>query len=235
MLAVTTRNKLKSARFLLPMLIARRRVREQLQRTRGLVRWADAIASPTEFYTFTVWPNKQVMFNFMSSDEHRDLMWLFTKWSDEFWSMRWLPSEHELGEWNGIHLARRGAVNKPAPQSPIPVIAKSPRPGAGPIDPSACPVSAVMAQVDARTVPTLRSRLHVLNAAQPVRAALGSLGWNQYVLISVWKDCERIWSALTDLHPTWAMQWRPGDYEIGHWDGLRLRLLARRAQIGLAA
>ena len=233
MLAVTTRNKLKSARFLLPMLLARRRVRGQLQRTRGLVRWADAIASPTEFYTLTVWANKQVMFNFMSSDAHRDMLWRFARWSDEFWSMRWLPSEHELGAWSDMHLARRGGL-KGNPQSPVPHIAIPPRPGAGPIDPSTCPASAVMAQVDARTLPALRACLRARTGAAPVRVALGSFGWNQYVLISVWKDCERLWSALGELNPSWAMQWLPGDYEIGHWNGLRLRQLGRRQPASLA-
>jgi hypothetical protein len=29
----------------------------------------------------------------------------------------------------------------------------------------------------------------------------------------------------------WTMCWQPGDYEIGHWDGLRLRLAGRRSAV----
>src|SRR5579864_6418179 len=67
MLAVTTRNKLRSWRYSLPMIRARGYIREQLATTNGLIRYVSAIASPTEFLTMTVWENRQAMFNFMSS------------------------------------------------------------------------------------------------------------------------------------------------------------------------
>ncbi len=60
MLAVTTRNKLHHWRFCLPMLRARRYVREQLATTPGLIRYVSAVASPTEFLTMTVWENRQL-------------------------------------------------------------------------------------------------------------------------------------------------------------------------------
>src|SRR5262245_1647780 len=145
MLAVTTRNRLKSARFLPAMLAARRLVDAQLRETPGLVRWADAIGGLTAFYTLTVWANKHVMFDFMSSDAHRAMMWQITKWTDEFWSMRWQPGAEELGAWNGLSLAaRRAPVAEP--QTPLPGIAKPPRTG-GPIDASACPVTACLGRV----------------------------------------------------------------------------------------
>lgn len=74
MLAVTTRNKLRSARYSLPMMRARGFVREQLATTRGLIRYISAIASPTEFLTMTVWQNRQAMFDFMSSGAHQEFM-----------------------------------------------------------------------------------------------------------------------------------------------------------------
>src|SRR5215472_4027942 len=102
MLAVTTRNKLHSIRFSLPMLRARRYVSAQLATTPGLIRYVSAIASPTEFLTLTVWENRQVMFNFMNSDAHRRFMWMFTRWSASFWSMRWMPTTMEEGAWNEL-------------------------------------------------------------------------------------------------------------------------------------
>ena len=105
MLAVTTRNKLHSIHFSLPMLRARRYVSVQLATTPGLIRYVSAIASPTEFLTLTVWENRQVMFNFMNSDAHRRFMWMFTRWSASFWSMRWMPTTTEEGAWNGLSLA----------------------------------------------------------------------------------------------------------------------------------
>ena len=219
---------------MLPMLAARKRVRAQLGQTRGLMRWADAIASPTEFYTLTCWANQQVMFNFMSSDAHRDMMWLFTKWSDEFWSMRWWPSECEVGDWQGKHFALRGDKSlERRPLSPIPDIALSPR--AGPVDPSVCPVTAVLARTDVRDLDVLRRLLHMrrtlkLQTPRLVRWALGSVELNQYLLLTIWEQYdEQVLSSLADSLPgAWLMAWRPGDYEIGHWDGLRLRQLAKR-------
>lgn len=246
MLAVTTRNKLKSARFIVPMLIARKKVREQLRHARGLIRSADAMASPTELYTLTLWANKQSMFNFMSSDAHRDMMWMFAKWTEEFWSMRWLPGECEQGDWNGMHFARRDdkAIER-RPQTPIPDIAKGPRPGAGPIDPSRCPVTAVMARVVvrdpqslSRLMQTWRRLHHDPQQARLLRWMTGAVGFNQYLLITLWRNDDASaseWIA-NELRASWLMVWQPGDYEIGHWDGLRLRQLAsaaRRAQSSL--
>src|SRR5579863_293685 len=104
MLAVTTRNKLRSWHFSVPMMRAQRYVREQLMATPGLIRYTSAIASPTEFLTMTVWENRQAMFNFMSSGAHQEFMWMFSRWSASFWSMRWIPTDAEDGAWDGLSL-----------------------------------------------------------------------------------------------------------------------------------
>ena len=49
LLAVTTRSRLRGARFFPAMLLASRQVRRQLTRTAGLVHSASLVAGPTEF------------------------------------------------------------------------------------------------------------------------------------------------------------------------------------------
>ncbi|MGI8407866.1 MAG: hypothetical protein ACR2L3_05090 [Actinomycetota bacterium] len=67
----------------------------------------------------TVWETRQEMLDFMRSGAHEDIMWDFSKWLDSFWLMRWRPSEQEIGEWDGLELARRRAL-------PAPPLEKSP-------------------------------------------------------------------------------------------------------------
>ena len=150
MLAVTTRNKLRSWRYSLPMMRARGYVREQLAATPGLIRYVSAIASPTEFLTMTVWENRQAMFNFMSSGAHQEFMWMFSRWSASFWSMRW---------------------------------------------------------------------------------NVGIVGLRSFWILTLWRaapegqgDVVRL--LRQRLGASWTMCWRAGEYEIGNWNGLRLRQLA---------
>src|SRR5579859_7263430 len=65
-----------------------------------------------------------------------------------------------------------------------------------------------------------------------VRSGVG-VDWSpQALAISLWRDGpDRRARALAEasaLGASWAMCWQPADYEIGHWDGLRLRQAARR-------
>lgn len=219
------------------MLQARRRVREQLRQTRGLIRWADAIASPTEFFTLTLWTGKQTIFDFTGSDAHREMMWMFTQWSDEFWSMRWAAGEHESGDWDGLRLG--DPANRSYPwqaRTPIPDIALGPRRGAGSIDPSHCHVAAITAHVstsDPRVLVRLVQSYRQLkrHASRPpglLRCSLGSIERNEYLLLTLWRDYEdSFFLSLPRLLPgAWVKEWQPGDYEIGHWDGLKVRKLA---------
>lgn len=224
------------------MLAARRKIREQLRQTGGLIRWTDAIASPTEFYTLTVWENKHVMFNFMSSDAHREMMWMFTRWSDEFWSMRWTPGEREAGSWQGLHLAcPSNSVSPPRPPAPTPQTVQAVRTGAGGVDPSWCRVTAVIARVRVRHPKTMmglldvRRRLRATVNGRLLRWAMGSIELDHYLLLSLWETPDRAdpapWSDLVaQLPDAWVMEWQPGDYEIGHWNRLRLRQFAWEAQ-----
>jgi hypothetical protein len=104
--AVTTRSRLKGPWFFPHMLIATLRVRRQLKRTSDVVRWASIIAGPTEFWTITVWKSQHDMHEFMRSGAHDDIMWLFSRWLQSFWLMRWRPGPEELGRWKGLAMGR---------------------------------------------------------------------------------------------------------------------------------
>ena len=104
--AFTTRSRLKGPWFFPHMLYATMRVRRQLKRTGDVVRWASIIASPTEFWTISIWKSRHDMQEFMRSGAHDDIMWFFSKWLRSFWLMRWRPGPEELGEWKGLCMGR---------------------------------------------------------------------------------------------------------------------------------
>lgn len=103
--AVTTRSRLKGTRFFPSMLIASWRIKRQLKRTRGCVRFASIVAGPREFWTVTVWDSRDRMMEFMRSGAHEEIMWQFGKWLRSFWLMRWSPTPDEQGRWGAGSLA----------------------------------------------------------------------------------------------------------------------------------
>lgn len=98
--AVTTRSRLRGFHRFPQMFIASRRIRKQLAETPGCVRFASIIAGPREFWTITVWESRDKMLDFMRSGPHEEIMWLFGKWLDSFWLMRWRPTADEYGTWS---------------------------------------------------------------------------------------------------------------------------------------
>lgn len=104
--AVTTRSRLRGPWFFPAMMIASARIRRQLARTGDVVRWASVVAGPTEFWTITVWRSRHDMQEFMRSGAHDDIMWLFSRWLESFWLMRWRPGPEERGSWKGLSMAR---------------------------------------------------------------------------------------------------------------------------------
>lgn len=115
-LAVTTRSHLRSVLFFLPMLRWSLKIRRQLREAPGCVRFASIIMGPRDFWTITVWKNRDKMMDFMRSGEHEDIMWEFSHWLDSFWLMRWRPTAEEHGDWKGLKLAQRKALPSPAPE-----------------------------------------------------------------------------------------------------------------------
>jgi hypothetical protein len=188
MLAVTTRNRLRSARFCLPMLLARRRIAQQLSTQPGLLRYASGVRTPTEFFTLTVWQNRESMQQFMQTGL--------------------LP----------MNAPRAGPLG--------------PRPEASAVEPRASGVFALTARFQGSIAVTrvVRGRRSVDGAR--LRSGVG-LDWSpQALAIGLWHDEPGVQALALQQAQTegagWAMCWQAADYEIGHWDGLRLRQVARR-------
>ena len=227
MLAVTTRNRLRSARFCVPMLLARREIARQLATQPGLLRYASGMTSPTEFFTLTIWQHREAMQRFMQSGAHERNMWQFMRWTSSFWGMRWDP------------------VTQSTPQLISPLVGAgllAPRvPLAGPLGPRPEPsfelrrsgftcVTAVFEGVQSSLrLRAAASRLRMRRREDPrlLRWTVGLDFPPRGLVIALWQDVpESIADLLSDA--TWLGTWQAGDYEIGHWDGLRLRQAARR-------
>ena len=103
---VTTRSRLRGPWFFPHMMLASLRIRRQLARTGNVVRWASIVAGPSEFWTITVWRSRHDMQEFMRSGAHDEIMWLFSKWLESFWLMRWHPGPVEVGRWKGLSMAQ---------------------------------------------------------------------------------------------------------------------------------
>lgn len=240
MLAVTTRNVLRHPYLCLPMLYARFLVARQLARTPGLVRYAGGVVGPREFLTLTVWEDKGYMQAFAGSGAHRRVMWLFAHWSESFWSLRWDPTADEWGLWAGLSLA--GASPEGRPESPLVRLGLI-RPDPPPRSPLALePRGAAMFGAMARAAgpgvlaraAAARRRLAAEARRNPalVRWAVGVDWPPQLLIITLWRDLpglrrEALRILGEETGASWAMCWLPGDYEVGHWAGLRLRQAAR--------
>lgn len=125
LLTVTTRSRLRGARFFPSMLLANLRIRRQLARTEGVVRFASLTAGPTEFWTITVWRSRHAMQEFTRSDVHGRVMWRFSHWLDSLWLMRWRPSSAELGQWSGLSLAADEPAASPEAGKQWPALASA--------------------------------------------------------------------------------------------------------------
>ncbi len=258
---VTTRNKLRSARFAPHMIRAWLRGRRQLYETPGMLRYTTGISNLTEFYTCTLWDTEMEMFAFMSSGAHRDMMWNFRKWSDSFWAMRWDQTQDELGSWDVPastvegSFASRPNISEDAAQLP----------SAGHNYVAECLISQGLS-IDLReeAVPMAPSGTTALIARVPMISLIGFLRlrsllkpwrannsdllrftvavrFGECFVIAVWKigalEESRALMAtlLRDFPNAWAMRCRGHDYEVGSWDNLKLgeiRLPADRAVPG---
>jgi hypothetical protein len=227
-LAVTTRNQLRSARFCVPMLLARREIARQLANQPGLVRYASGLTSPTEFFTVTVWRDREAMRRFMQSGAHQRHMWQFTRWTSSFWGMRWDP----LAEASAAPVSPLVAAGLLAPNAPF-AGPFGPRPDRVRVEPRRSGITCITATFDsiARLWPAA-SRLQSLqhSDARLLRCALAFDVSPRAIAIVLWQDApdagDLTRAALRGA--SWIEPWQAADYEIGHWSGLRLRQVARR-------
>jgi hypothetical protein len=254
-IAVTTRSHVRALRFFPGMLVATMRIRRQLERTPGVVRWASVIGGPREFWTLTVWRSLHEMQEFMRSDAHGDLMWLFSRWLDSFWLARWRPGPREVGSWSGVTLAHRGAASTGERRARVELpFLRDSMDETGRITYETSSLvrrsrerlsgiagGAVRLAVPLRSLPrALRElrRLRRLLESQEgtLRLVVGAGRPAELYLFAVWRadsDAAHAFAAWTDEGwrrwgaRLWAQEWLP-ENEFGHWDGLRLRAAARR-------
>ena len=229
MLAVTTRNRLRSPRVCVPMLLARRQIARQLAQQPGLLRYASGITSPTEFFTLTVWRDREAMQRFMQSGAHERNMWQFTRWTSSFWGMRWEPAAHAAPR-PVSPLVAAGLVRGDSPMAgPL-----GPRPERLTLEPRSSGISCVTATFDGAAA-TVRAREAASRLRSLQRHEPSLLRWSVGLdlpprALAICLCAEEVAAVATDVlrEATWLECWQAADYEIGHWDGLRLRQVARR-------
>ena len=250
MFAVTTRNKLRSTFYAPHMFRAWLRVRKQLYETPGMLRYTTGIANLTEFYTCTLWETEMDMFAFMSSGAHREMMWNFKKWSDSFWAMRWDATMDELGYWDSpgaIHVDSfaamendsNGATSQGSKHNYVAEWLVSHdviKEAEAPLEPSpGIPgTAAVVARVP---IDSLLSFIQLRKVLRPwrenkvpgiIRFSM-TLGIGESLVIAVWEagaleESRAMMATLLRKFPSaWSMRFKGHDYEVGHWNQLRLR------------
>lgn len=120
MLVSVTRLRLRSVVYLLPFIIASRRITRQaknapgnlgieLRKTRGLA-----------FWTLTLWESRESMDSFRASGAHRSAMPKLKHWCDQAAVASWEPPGNELPDWNEAqqNLAERGRLSSVLHPSP---------------------------------------------------------------------------------------------------------------------
>ena len=206
-----------------------------------MLAYTTGMSSLTEFYTLTLWEKEIDMTLFMASDDHRDMMWNVRHWSDSFWSMRWNATKDEVGTWNGKNYAHDevAAADKPqyvgpgymqsheVPEALRPYLRNIIRSN----EPDTLSVDAVIGRIPIKSPLNLRLLKRTL---RPWRSAPNTLrfelaiGMAECLLFVVWKDqgeknSRAMMEALTQQFPdAWAMRFPATDFEIGHWNQLRL-------------
>lgn len=214
-----------------------------------MLRYTTGIANLTEFYTCTLWDTEMEMFAFMSSGAHRDMMWNFSKWSDAFWAMRWEATQDELGHWeiagadeegsyaSRTNLALGATIQSPSRENYVSrwlveqgVIPKPDIPETPPGTPGTTAVLARIPIILPTSLVRLRRVLRPWRSDRPhlLRFTL-AVGPGECFLIAAWEagaleESRALMATLMRGFPNaWTMRFRGHDFEVGHWDDMRLR------------
>jgi hypothetical protein len=74
---------------------------------------------------------------------------------------------------------------------------------------------------------------HEADYPQLLRWSVGIINPRRFLVLTLWRDApgpgepaEAVYVLRQRLGAGWTMCWNAGEYEIGHWNGLRLRQLA---------
>ncbi len=242
MFAIVTRNKLRGRRYTVNMVWAWSHIRKQLATTPGMLRYTTGIANLTEFYTLALWEREMDMYRFMVSDAHAEMMWNFRKWADSFWSMRFNPCAEEVGAWHQLAFTGRQQVVPPAVDAfaeQVPDVllqympslkahSEQPR-GHATLDSSAV-IGRIATPSPIDVVKLKRLLRPWRDSPQLLRFKL-CVGLGECLLLAVWQhpNIEAAYQLMHEVHDRFpdlgVMRFNTTDFEIGHWDNLRLREL----------
>jgi hypothetical protein len=103
MMCVTTRFRLKHFWLLLPMYLAYRRMRRDLNAAPGLIRYAFLLQSPVACCTFSIWESEEAIITFSNVPSHIQGVRSAGRWCREIWSGYWridAVSKHS-NQWQG--------------------------------------------------------------------------------------------------------------------------------------
>ncbi|MDB5060077.1 MAG: hypothetical protein JWO59_3549 [Chloroflexi bacterium] len=89
MICVTTRFRLKHIWALIPMYMAYRRMRHDLNRAPGLIRFAFLVQRPTVCYTLSIWESEAAIITFSNVAGHLDALHRARNWCRDIWSGYW--------------------------------------------------------------------------------------------------------------------------------------------------
>jgi hypothetical protein len=103
MMCVTTRFQLKHFWDLLPMYLAYRRMRGDLRKAPGLIRYAFLLQSPVAFCTLSVWESENALERFANVSSHVHALRYAKRQCRDIWSAYWridAISRH-ANQWQG--------------------------------------------------------------------------------------------------------------------------------------
>ena len=157
--------------------------------------------------------------------------------------MRWIPTSAEEGAWDGLSLASmvkpedqswRAALPQ-APQLPLQEQRPARLPGGRSLDPSGCDVDAVTALVKSTNPGHIWSLLRTIRQfrrgpdhPELLRWTIGVVDSQRIWVLTLWRATSEgpsgaLYALRQYLNTSWTMCWTAGEYEIGHWNHLRLR------------
>jgi hypothetical protein len=89
MICVTTRFRLKHFWTLLPLYLTYCRMRRDLKRAPGLIRYAFLLQSPVACCTFSLWESESALVTFSNVPNHVNAVRSAKHWCRDIWSAYW--------------------------------------------------------------------------------------------------------------------------------------------------
>ncbi len=121
MLVSVTRLRLRSVVYLLPFIIASRRIARQAENSPGNLGIELRKTRRLAFWTLTRWQNRETMASFRGSGPHRRAMPKLKRWCDQAAVASWESGDEAFPDWNQAQqrlaeCGRLSAVLYPSPE-----------------------------------------------------------------------------------------------------------------------